>query len=232
MAQLLSSKNVLLSSRPLAVGVISQADLLRQLPSDLAGMCDLVELRLDLLGLPASEIRAAVANCPVPLLLTARHPAEGGQGSEKAAERAAMIEPLLDLAGLIDIELRSVMEMKPLIDKARAHGVPVVGSFHDFQATPGDEVLEGAISFAENVGIDAVKIATFINTPDDLLRLAKLVTTKRRLRLSVMGMGTWGRVSRLLLAKCGSLLNYGYLGDSNAPGQWPAAQLKTLLAEI
>ena len=122
--------------------------------------------------------------------------------------------------------------MRPLIEKARARGVPVVGSFHDFQATPGDEVLEGAISFAENAGIDTVKIATFINMPDDLMRLARLVTAKRWLRLSAMGMGTWGRVSRLLLAKCGSLLNYGYLGDSNAPGQWPAAQLKTLLAEI
>ena len=232
MAQLLSSKSLLLSSRPLALGVVSQAETLRNLPPNLADSCDGLELRLDLLGLPAVEVRELAGGITVPLLLTARHPAEGGQGSEKASDRSAMIEPLLDLASLIDIELRSVMEMKPLMDKARARGVAVVGSFHDFQATPADEVLAGAISFAENTGVDAVKIATFINTPDDLMRLVKLVTAKHRLRLSVMGMGTWGRVSRLLLAKCGSLLNYGYLGDSNAPGQWPSAQLKTLLAEI
>jgi 3-dehydroquinate dehydratase-1 len=47
-----------------------------------------------------------------------------------------------------------------------------------------------------------------------------------------MGMGPWGRISRLVLAKCGSLLNYGYIGKSNAPGQWPAARLKELLAEL
>lgn len=232
MAQLVSSKSLLVSSRPLAVGVVSQAQTLASLPPDLDRQCDAVELRLDLLGLPADKIRAVAASISVPILLTARHPAEGGQGTEDAAGRIALLEPLLDLASLIDIELRSVVEMKPLIDKARARGIPIVGSFHDFQATPGTEILVGAIAFAENAGIDTVKIATFVNSTDDLIRLVNLVSAKRRLRLSVMGMGTWGRVSRLLLAKCGSLLNYGFLGDSNAPGQWPAAQLKELLAEI
>lgn len=232
MAQLVSSKSLLVSSRPLAVGVVSQAQTLASLPPDLDRQCDAVELRLDLLGLPADQIRSAAASISVPILLTARHPAEGGQGTEDAAGRIALLEPLLDLASLIDIELRSVLEMKPLIDRARARGIPIVGSFHDFQATPGTEILEGAIAFAENAGIDTVKLATFVNSTDDLIRLVNLVSAKRRLRLSVMGMGTWGRVSRLLLAKCGSLLNYGFLGDSNAPGQWPAAQLKELLAEI
>jgi 3-dehydroquinate dehydratase-1 len=36
----------------------------------------------------------------------------------------------------------------------------------------------------------------------------------------------------LVLAKCGSLLNYGYLGEANAPGQWPAARLKAILADL
>ena len=232
MPQLVSSKSLLVSSRPLCVGVVSQAQTLASLPDDLSLHCDAVELRLDLLRLSADDVRAAAQKIKMPLVLTARHPAEGGQGSEDAAGRMALIEPLLDLASLIDIELRCIGEMKPLIDKARTRGIPIVGSFHDFQATPADEVLEGAIGFAENAGIDTVKIATFINTTDDLIRLVNLVTAKRRLRLSAMGMGTWGRVSRLLLAKCGSLLNYGFLGDSNAPGQWPAAQLKALLAEI
>jgi len=232
MPQLVSSKNLLMSSRPLAVGVVSQPQALFSLSEGQGVPCDAVELRLDLLGLPAEELRAAALKIQVPILLTARHPAEGGQGTADAAGRMALIEPLLDLAALIDIELRSIGEMKPLIDKARARGIPIVGSFHDFHATPANEVLEGAIGFAENAGIDTVKIATFINTTEDLMRLVKLVSAQRRLRLSVMGMGTWGRVSRLLLAKCGSLLNYGFLGDANAPGQWPAAQLKSLLAEI
>jgi 3-dehydroquinate dehydratase-1 len=143
-----------------------------------------------------------------------------------------MLEPLLDLATLIDIELRSVMDMRSLLPQARSRGVGVVGSFHDFQATPGDEILSGAIEMAQTAGLDAVKLATYLNGPDDLMRLMKLLSGHRRLPTSLMGMGPLGRLSRLALAKLGSLLNYGFLGDSNAPGQWPAARLKELLAEL
>lgn len=236
MAQLVSTKNLLFSSRPLAVGVVADSTALEHFTSldnaSRANLCDVAELRLDQLKIPAADLRAMLAGNTLPLLLTARHPAEGGQAPEDPATRAAMIEPLLDLATLIDIELRSAAQMQGTIQKARAAGVPVVGSFHDFQATPADEVLRGAVNFAQQAGLDAVKIATYLNTQDDLARLMKLTGENHRLRLSVMGMGPWGRVSRLVLAKCGSLLNYGFIGASNAPGQWPVARLKELIAEL
>lgn len=236
MPQLLSSKNLLLSTRPLTVGVVSQPEaltaLLAQTQNDRATSCDLLELRLDLLKLDPGELRKVIPVLGLPVLLTARHPAEGGQGTEAAAGRRALLEPLLDLAALIDIELRSVMELRDLLPRARSLGVGVIGSFHDFQATPGDEILQGAMDMAQTTGCDAVKLATYLNGPDDLIRLMRIVSGHRRLPMSIMGMGPLGRVSRLTLAKLGSLLNYGYLGESNAPGQWPAALLKDLLAEL
>lgn len=236
MAQLVSSKNLLMSTRPLAVGVISDEAALEHFVTLSAearhALCDVAELRLDLLKLPADYLRTRLAGNTLPLLLTARHPAEGGQGPEDPAGRAAMLEPLLDLAMLIDIELRSAMQMQGTLQKARAVGVPVVGSFHDFQATPSDDVLLGAVNFAQQAGLDAVKLATYLNTQEDLARLMKLTSGAHRLRVSAMGMGPWGRVSRLVLAKCGSLLNYGFIGSSNAPGQWPVARLKELLNEL
>jgi 3-dehydroquinate dehydratase I len=236
MAQLVSTKNLLMSSRPLAVGAISDAAALEFFTSldsaARAALCDVAELRLDLIKLPAADVRALLTGNELPLLLTARHPAEGGQAPEDPAGRAAMIEPLLDLATLIDLELRSAMQMQGTIAKARAAGVPVIGSFHDFQATPTDDVLLGAVNFGQQAGLDAVKFATYLNTQEDLIRLMKLAGGTHRLRLSVMGMGPWGRVSRLVLAKSGSLLNYGFIGTSNAPGQWPVARLKELLSEL
>ncbi len=236
MAQLVSTKNPLSSTHPLTVGVIPDTKTLdlwsAMTPKERESTCDVIELRLDTLNLPADTIRTALTGNATPILLTARHPAEGGQGSVDAAGRMALIEPLLDLAAIVDIELRSAMEMKPLIDKAHARSVQVIGSFHDFQATPADEILHGAISFAQPAGLDGVKLATFINTTADLTRLITLTSEPQRLRLSCMGMGPWGRVSRLVLAKCGSLLNYGYIGESNAPGQWPAARLKEMLSEL
>ena len=236
MAQLVTSSNLLSSARPLTVGVIPDAATLalwgRMSAAEREAACDLIELRLDTLQLPEADLRAALAGNAIPVLLTARHPAEGGEGPAEAAGRIALIEPLLDLASLIDIELRSAQEMRSLVQKAQGRGVRVVGSFHDFQATPGDEVLQGAIGFAQPAGLDAVKIATFLNSTDDLVRLIRLASAPQRLRLSCMGMGPLGRVSRLVLAKCGSLLNYGYLGEANAPGQWPAARLKAILADL
>jgi 3-dehydroquinate dehydratase-1 len=236
MAQLLTSSNLLLSARPLTVGVIPDAATLdlwsRMDATAREAACDLIELRLDTLKLAEGDLRLALTGNTTPVLLTARHPAEGGQGPADAAGRMALIEPLLDLASLIDIELRCAQEMRPLVQKAQGRGVRVVGSFHDFQATPGDEVLQGAIGFAQPAGLDAVKIATFLNSNEDLVRLIRLASAPQRLRLSCMGMGPLGRVSRLVLAKCGSLLNYGYLGEANAPGQWPAARLKAILADL
>jgi 3-dehydroquinate dehydratase len=47
-----------------------------------------------------------------------------------------------------------------------------------------------------------------------------------------MGMGAYGKVSRLVLAQAGSCLNYGYLGTANASGQWPVSVLKARIAEL
>jgi 3-dehydroquinate dehydratase-1 len=53
-----------------------------------------------------------------------------------------------------------------------------------------------------------------------------------KLPLSVMGMGAYGKVSRLLLARAGSVLNYGYLDEPQVSGQWEATLLKQRLAEL
>jgi 3-dehydroquinate dehydratase-1 len=47
-----------------------------------------------------------------------------------------------------------------------------------------------------------------------------------------MGMGALGKVSRLLFARAGSVLNYGYLDQPNASGQWEATLLKERLKEL
>ena len=71
-----------------------------------------------------------------------------------------------------------------------------------------------------------------VEAAEDLARLIRLLANEKRIPLSVMGMGGLGRVSRITLARCGSILNYGYLGESNAPGQLPARRLKEMLKEV
>ena len=48
-----------------------------------------------------------------------------------------------------------------------------------------------------------------------------------------MGMGVLAPVSRLLCAQSGSLLNYGYIGQTlTAPGQWDSLRLKQAIANL
>lgn len=234
MAQLVSSKNLLKQASALVVGAISSAAILEDVSQ--AGLtsadCDLLELRLDSIDLPIEEVHAMARRLTLPLLITARHPDEGGHRNLSTAQRHELLESHLDLAVLMDIELRSVGEMIPLVQKAQGRGVGVIGSFHDFHTTPNDDVLQGSVDFGLQFKLDAVKIATTLQSPSDLARLLQLISKERRLPLSVMGMGSLGRTSRLVLAKSGSILNYGYLGQSNAPGQWSAPQLKALIQQL
>ncbi len=234
MAQYFSRNNQLSANNPLVVGAVSTSATLEglsqvTLPSD---ECDVLELRLDSIDLPLAELVKHASHLPLPLLITARHPDEGGHGQLSTAQRTILLEALLPYAAFMDIELRCATEMLPLVRKAQSLGISVIGSFHDFNSTPMKEVLQGAIEFGLQHKLDAVKIATNLRSPDDLARLLLILSEEKRVPLSVMGMGQLGRVSRLLLAKCGSVLNYGYLGQSNAPGQWPARQLKALMSEL
>lgn len=234
MAQVVSTSNLFTSPTPLVVGVLaSGAALTAFSQSDAqADDCDLCELRLDMITLPGAEVRALAARITLPLILTARHPDEGGQAALDTTRRAALIEAHLERAAFIDIELRSALDMQALIKKARSRRIGVIGSFHDFIGTPSDDVLRGAVDLAQQFNLDALKIATTLRGPGDLARLLQLLESMKRLPLSIMGMGALGRASRLVLAKCGSVLNYAHLGESNAQGQWPARQLKELLREL
>jgi 3-dehydroquinate dehydratase-1 len=227
--------SVLSLSGPATVGVISDAQVLHatvEKPDDQASLCNVFEIRADLIGLPTADLLANMARLTLPKLLTLRHPAEGGKGPTDAAERAAALRPLLAQAQLLDIEIQFAPDLLDLIREAQGRGIKVVGSWHDFQATPDLAVLQAAADQAKALGLDAAKFACYLQSPGDLQVLMSLVTDSARSPLSVMGMGPLGRVSRLVLSRLGSVLNYGYLGEANAPGQWPARQLKQLIADL
>ncbi len=194
---------------------------------------DLLEFRLDSLPRNPSRLSGALSGAPLPAIVTARHPLEGGEGGLSFGERRALLEGALPQAAAIDIELRSLTEgAADLAAAAKASGKLLILSAHDFVGTPSIGLLRDTIEAAANAGADIAKIATRITAPADLLTLLQLACDPAPLPLSIMGMGPLGRISRLLLAQCGSLLNYGYLAKENAPGQLSARRLKELHAEL
>ncbi|HEX4085631.1 MAG TPA: type I 3-dehydroquinate dehydratase [Chthoniobacteraceae bacterium] len=221
-------------SQPEIVGTVHSTDSLAAARKIKKTQCDWLELRVDSFFPLTDALLRAAPKLPLPCIITVRHPAEGGAAPGiTPAERRALYATFLDSATLIDIELRSAAPMRETIRMARERGVGLILSHHDFTRTPSLSKLRTLAHRARAAGADIFKVAAMTHTPRDIAVLLEfLASEKTRLPLAVMGMGAYGKVSRLILSQTGSRLNYGYLGRANASGQWPVAVLKARLGEI
>lgn len=214
---------------PKIVGVIfSGSDLRRALR--IRKPPHLFELRLDRLAGGLGEIRAAISRLPAPFIITARHPAEGGANNLSTARRRALLLEFLPWARYVDVELRSVPALRPVLAKAAAQKVATILSFHDFQSTPRPAELDRIAAHAISSGARLVKVATRTDTRIELDTLLGFFKRHRRTRVVAMGMGKLGRASRLELARRGCVLNYVHLGSRAAPGQLSIAELRRFAA--
>lgn len=189
-----------------------------------------VELRLDALSPHLRAVESALPRIAAPILITARHGAEGGIGQLGVARRRDLLGRFLLMAGALDVELRSVASMAGVLEQARRRGITRVISFHDFRRTPDLGRLRALVRASVRAGADIVKIATHLRGANDLAVLL-LLQSAAKVPLATMGMGPLGKVSRLVLAAAGSRLNYGYLDKPQVPGQWPVLQLVRMLEE-
>lgn len=164
---------------------------------------------------------------PLPVVLTVRRKDEGGFRAWTDRERLGYYLDLLPGAAAVDLELRSLRALAQVA--ARRGKKPLVLSFHDFKGTPSLAKLRAVVAKGRDAGADVVKIAGMTETPGDVARLLALLEGSDK-PLAVMGMGRLGRASRLLFAKAGSVLNYGWLDRPQVPGQWSAADFRDLLA--
>lgn len=196
-----------------------------------AAACDWVELRVDALPAEVTPEQLLAGPRPAcPVLLTVRHESEGGCRSMSEAERVAVAKKLLPLAAAIDWETARLAEAQELVTAARAAGVVVIASNHDFEKTPDLATLRRREALARSLGADVVKFAFRLHTAEDMMVGVELLRTATG-PMAVMGMGALGALSRLLYVQHGSCLIYGYLGGTpTAPGQWAASLCKTALA--
>ena len=196
------------------------------------GEVDFLEIRVDNFATNADALLTALPKLRVPLIVTVRHPAEGGLNQLSFARRRELYARFIPHAALIDVELRSFEKLASTLAAARRVGVKIIGSAHHFRSTPSSTSLQRSVNQAKKAGADLCKLAARADTLPALGRLLVPLARPQPLPLSVMGMGRFGKISRLLLAQAGSVLNYGYLDRPNASGQWEARLLKSRLAEL
>ena len=208
------------------VGVIfSVADLQRALR--MRRPPDLLELRLDGLLHAVDTVKKSIAKLPAPLIVTARHPAEGGANRASPQQRRALLREFLPYATYLDVELRSAPLLRELLRTARAKSVRTIISFHDLRGTPSAVRLDKLASAARSLGADVVKVATRTDTSSQVNRLLDFFGRQqdRRTKIAVMGIGRFGQACRRELFRRGCPFNYAPLGPPQLKGQLSLAQL-------
>ncbi|PYI97251.1 MAG: hypothetical protein DME98_08935 [Verrucomicrobia bacterium] len=191
---------------------------------------DLFELRLDQLADIIDELEKKISGLRSPLIITARHPREGGANDLSLRRRRNLLTRFLPHADYLDIELRSASALHSLLTLAKQKKVRCVISLHDFKSTPLPRVLTAKALAAERHGADIFKVATRTDTPIQLGCLLNLITDKDvHVAISAMGIGKLGAISRVLLARAGSALVYASVADaSDIEGQLSLEQLRGL----
>ena len=191
---------------------------------------DLFELRLDHLAGIVDELENKVPKLRAPLIITTRHPQEGGANNLSLRQRRDLLTRFLPEAEYVDVELRSASALRPLLLLARQKKVQRITSFHDFNSTPPARVLVAKARAAKACGANIFKVATRTDTPIEFTRLLDFVTAKNvDLSVAAMGIGKLGAISRVLLARAGSALVYASVATrTDIEGQLSLEQLRAL----
>ena len=196
-------------------------------------------------------IAADGADAGAPVLLTCRTTAEGGRAQLDDASYGALLRSVLDgltdwaperRPAAIDVEVQRGC-LPQVCAQAHELGIDVVASFHDFETTPADEVLEEVLARMAREGADLAKIAVWPTSAHDVARLLGVCARATAgageaaaldVPVAAMSMGALGAVSRVA-PTFGSALTFAVVPDeqgqarASAPGQLPIQDVRRCL---
>ncbi len=220
--------------RPGIAGSFSDSDA-GILTCDDVDALDLIEVRVDLFSDLSAEYLLErlkeVSSLGKPLIGTIRSADEGGVGDLLPDERIRLFSVLSEWVDIIDIEIRSEL-FDNLLSLTREKSRYLLASFHDFDKTPPEGDLRGAMEDAYERGADIVKIATMVRSREDLMVLARLTLDYSEKGVVVIGMGERGVSTRVFLPMIGSLFTFASVGAEKAPGQIPVLELRRLMNRL
>lgn len=214
-----------------------RADLLAD-PTQVRAALDAVRAALEAVpGAPEAmpgAPEAVPAASGLPLLLTYRSATEGGKGAGHGQGYEDYLASLLRLrppVAAVDIEM-ACPASKALVAEAKAGGYDVVGSCHDFTATPSRaQIAEKLVQITAD-GADITKVAYMPRSAQDVAALRHaahdFADAYPHQPLIAISMGQLGAPSRTDLANC---LTFATIADgaASAPGQATIAHVRAWL---
>lgn len=175
----------------------------------------------------------------LPLIFTCRCPEEGGQGGLSAEIRLAQVQAALasGLVDLVDVEMcNEAAFIHAVRGDARAAGVPLILSHHDFNATPTADEIVDTLARAQRLGAQIAKLAVMPRDEADVLTLMTATLEARQAHLDIpmitIAMAHLGLVSRVAGGCFGSDVTFASGAAASAPGQIPIAALRQAMAPL
>ncbi|HMK43938.1 MAG TPA: type I 3-dehydroquinate dehydratase [Dissulfurispiraceae bacterium] len=221
-------------TRPLIAGVLNDEDVGQLSPDDLASI-DLIELRIDLCSAMTPSraeglLRSAREKFAKPLLATVRHPSEGGE--QEFPDRVDLYRAMAPHTDAVDIEISAAGEFAQVRTICNATGTLLIGSYHNFSATPDNTALEVINTTGRSLGADIVKLALMPQDREDVVRLAEFTLRHRTEGIIAIAMGALGIASRVFMPLIGSLATYASVTRTTAPGQLSATDVADLFRRL
>jgi len=225
-------KQSVLKKNCISVGTISTPSGLEYLVSS-EPQSDIVEVRVDSLrtaGMELGDIKARLRKRKQPTLLTLRTMVEGGSYPWKSTERILVFEELIPFCDAVDLEIKNMKYVKPLLQTARDTNKRVILSTHSLERKLTKGKAERLVENFRAYRVDVYKIASLARTREDLMVLVDVLMQYPQLRLGMMATGPMAQLSRVILPALGSKLVYGYIDEAAAPGQPSIGEIRTALS--
>jgi 3-dehydroquinate dehydratase/shikimate dehydrogenase len=219
------------TARICAVITEATTELARAAINRAADVADMIELRLDYLHdfdfANLENLRALIADKPLPTIITCRAISEGGQQHVADETRLRLlVEGARELADYCDIEATHYEQAATLAPDLQR----LIISHHNFDETPID--IEHIFARIAKLPAAIHKLATRANQISDSLAILQLLDRARRENkpLIAIAMQEPGLMTRVLGPAFGSFLTYGAIarGRESAPGQMTCEELRDL----
>eukprot|EP00924_Labyrinthula_sp_SR-Ha-C_P013510 snap_masked-scaffold_5-processed-gene-5.28-mRNA-1 protein AED:0.02 eAED:0.07 QI:0/-1/0/1/-1/1/1/0/239 len=125
-------------------------------------------------------------------------------------------------ASYVDLEYEAPKKYKEqVLQAAKESGCEVIVSYHNYEETPSTEELKELIDECYKFGGSIAKVATKALSKKDSSRLLSLYSEYEPGKVIILGMGEFGKISRVASIYLGSLLTFVAEDKTSltAPGQ-------------
>ena len=233
-----------MSQKPM-IAIPVMARTLPELEEELTALApldfDVLEWRMDgLSSLSPALVKKGLAlvksHCQRPVIATIRTSKEGGSFPyEDALYESCVTAVMTGLrpgSDAVDVEMERTPAPR-LIEKARALGLSVIVSFHDFSRTPKKEEIVSRFLAMKDRKASIGKIAVMAHSDMDACTMmdamAQVHKTAPDFPFIGISMGSCGQVTRTEGGKAGSILTFASAGEASAPGQIALADMCRIL---